>query len=191
MGAVDWSTFVVPVVIKLRVIWPGRSETTDICVNLNNLDSTWNTLSSSHHTHSLPWLDELAGSAQQEALTQVQLPAGALTALGPAESQPGPGHHLRLPKRATEDKFVPVGNDLRHAAAEIRYQIFSVNRPLVGADELQDLCFHHQDTTELLTHSELQQQTTQTIVCDETETRLCSTGVNVVLSMCSAWGRPR
>lgn len=84
----------------------------------------------------------MTGSTEQEVLAQVKRPAGALTAFGCAQSDSGPGHRLRLPKRATRKTFVRTGQDLSHVAAEITHQKRRVHRTLIGTDVLQDLRLH-------------------------------------------------
>lgn len=59
----------------------------------------------------------------------------------PAQSQLGPGHHLRLPKGATARKLVLVLYNFRYGGgiAEITQQLFGEKRSLVRADKFQDV----------------------------------------------------
>lgn len=91
----------------------------------------------------LPVQTELTGSTEQEVLAQVQSLAGARTASGSTQPDFGPGHHLRLPKRATRKTCVRTGQDLQHTATEVTLQKISVHRALIGTDELQDLRLHY------------------------------------------------
>lgn len=81
--------------------------------------------------------------------------AGARTAAGSTQSDFGPGHHLRLPKRATTKTFVRSGQGFQHTAAEITLQKISVHRALIGTDQLQDLRLHYVGTLRSVRRNEL------------------------------------
>lgn len=87
----------------------------------------------------LPGGTERTKSAGEESLTDVQATARprAVPWL-PAQSQFGPGYHLRLPKRTTVRKFVFIFKNFRHSGgiAKITQQLLGVKRSLVGTDEL-------------------------------------------------------
>lgn len=94
----------------------------------------------------LPVQIELTESTEKEVFAQVQSLAGARAASGSTQPDFGPGHHLRLPKRATRKTFVRTGQGLQHTAAEITLQNISVHRALIGTDKLQDLRLHYVGT---------------------------------------------